>query len=461
VTSSDEAARPAELLARLERVPVFRFHLRLASILGSGTLLDSFDALAIAVTLPIIVTTFALSTPEIGWLISAAYVGQLVGSIVFGWMAERVGRRPAVIGTFVVMGLFSLMAGVAWDAESLGLARILTGIGLGGEVPVAAALFNEYVGARRRGVITMAYESTFVWGFLITPLVALVVISAFGADVGWRVVFLLGGLSLITAIVALRLLPESVRWLVRAGRIDEAAATLATIEAEARSRMGELAEPEVRHEPNLAPTRWVEPLEAAYRARTLLLWTLAFTDFFATYGYAIWLPTLYVTVGGLPPAASLALTAVTGVMQLVAAYLFAWSVDRIGRRAWFLMGFGLAAVAALGGAAASALGQTSWPTLFLVGAGILFGLTPVSMGIYLYAGELYPTRMRAWGTGLAASWIRIAAIVAPVAVAAVLSAGLGIGAVFLLFAGVTGLGWVVMYRLGPETKQRVLEELAT
>jgi MFS transporter, putative metabolite:H+ symporter len=445
----------------LERVPIFRFHVRLAAILGSGTFMDSFDALAIAVTLPIIVSSFALSTGDIGLLISAAYVGQLVGSLLFGWIAEQAGRRPAVIGTFVVMGVFSLAAAASWDAGSLALARVLTGIGLGGEVPVAAALFNEFVGARRRGLITMAYESTFVWGFLITPLVGLALVSALGPEVGWRAVFVLGGLSLVTAAIAWRLLPESVRWLVRSGRIDEADTTLARIEEEARARGVELAVPEPQHQPDVGPTRWREPLEGAFRQRTILLWTLAFTDFFATYGYAIWLPTLYVTIGGLPPTASLALTAVTGVLQLVAAYLFAGTLDRAGRRMWFLFGFGLAALSAIAGALASTLGYTSWPTLFLVGVGILFGLTPVSMGIYLYAGELYPTRMRAWGTGLAASWIRIAAIVAPIAVAAVLSAGFGIAAIFMMFAVATTMGFLVMYRLGPETRRKVLEEIAT
>jgi len=299
-----------------------------------------------------------------------------------------------------------------------------------------------------------------VWGFLITPLVGLALITMLGPQVGWRAVFALGAISLVTALVAWRVLPESVRWLVRSGRMDEAQSTLAIIEAEAQVRSVELARPEPRLQPDIAPTRWFEPLEGTYQPRTFLLWTLAFTNFFATYGYAIWLPTLYVTIGGLPATASLALTAVTGVLQLIAAYLFAGTVDLVGRRAWFLFGFGLAAVSAAAGAVASSLGYTSWPTLFLVGVGVLFGLTPVSMGIYLYAGELYPTRMRAWGTGLASSWIRIAAIVAPIAVATVLSAGLGIAAVFLMFALATTCGWAVMFRLGPETKHRVLEELA-
>ena len=460
MTAGQPDPAAAEVLARLERIPVFRFHLRTAAILGSGTFLDSFDALAIAVTLPIIVTSFGLDANDIGWLIGAGHAGQLAGSILFGWIADRAGRRPAVIGTFIVMGVFSLAAAVAWDPASLGVARILTGIGLGGEVPVAAALFNEYVSARRRGLVTMAYESSFVWGFLVTPLTALALVTWLGPDTGWRAVFVLGGLSLVTAVVAARYLPESVRWLVRTGRTRDAANVVTAIEAEARQLGVGLTARAPKVEPDVTRSRWREPFEGAYRARTVLLWTIAFTDFFATYGYAIWLPTLYVTIGGLDPAASLALTALGGVLQLVAAYAFAGTVDRVGRRAWFLAGFGLASVAAAAGAVLTATGVTSWPTLFLVATGLLFGLTPVSMGLYLYAGELYPTRMRAWGTGLAAAWIRVAGFVAPVVVGAVLAAGAGIGMVFGLFAVMTAIGWTVVLALGPETRQRVLEDLA-
>jgi hypothetical protein len=92
------------------------------------------------------------------------------------------------------MGVFSLAAALTWSAGSLGVTRVLTGIGLGGEVPIAAALFSEYVQARRRGLITMLWETSFIWGFLVTPLVALGLISALGA---W--------------------LPESIRGQVRSG----------------------------------------------------------------------------------------------------------------------------------------------------------------------------------------------------------------------------------------------------
>jgi putative MFS transporter len=245
------------------------------------------------------------------------------------------------------------------------------------------------------------------------------------------------------------------------GRVDDAELVLDRIEGEARLHHVDLPAPETTLEPDVRPSRWHEPFASPYRARTVLLWTMAFTDFFATYGYAIWLPTLYVTLGGLQPSASLALTAVGGVLQLVSAYSFAGTVDRVGRRNWFLGGFALASVAAAGGAGAIVAGATTWPTLFLVASGLLFGLTPVSMGLYLYAGELYPTRMRAWGTGLAAAWIRVAGFVAPIVVGAVLTAGAGIAVVFVLFSVVTAVGWAVMFALGPETRHRVLEELAT
>jgi MFS transporter, putative metabolite:H+ symporter len=458
--AQDQQLPATALVARLERLPVFRFHLRLAGLLGAGTLIDSFDALAIAVALPVIVASFDLDVGAVGWLISAAYAGQLVGSVLFGWLAEQAGRRTAYIGSLALMGTFSLAAALTWSAGSLAVARVLTGIGLGGEVPIAAALFSEYVQAPRRGFVTMLWETSFIWGFLVTPLIALGLISALGAEAGWRMLFALGGLSLVAALAAVRWLPESIRWQVRTGRLPEADRTRAEIEAEA-SRCGiGLEPPPSLPQPDIAPTRWREPLEAAYRGRTLLIWTFTFATFFAVYGIAVWLPTLYVTLGGLPADAALALTTISGGLQLASAYLFACTVDRVGRRRWFASGLLLAAVAAVAGVAATAVGLVSWPTLFAVGGTMLIGLTPVSMGVFLYAGEMYPTRMRAWGTALAGGLIRIAAFLAPLAVAAVLAAGWGIGGVFLMFAAATSVGAAVVLARAPETRQRVLEEIA-
>jgi putative MFS transporter len=422
-------------------------------------LLDSFDSLAIAVTLPVIVTTFGMDLGSVGWLISAAYAGQLVGSVLFGWLAERAGRRAAYIGSLVVMGIFSLAAAVSWDAGALGAARVLTGIGLGGEVPIAAALFSEYVQARRRGLLTMLWETSFIWGFLLTPLVALGLISLLGPEAGWRATFAVGGMSLLAAAAAARWLPESARWLAASGQLTRAERTVAAIETAAVSRG--LTLPPVTAQPpaDTRSTRWREPFDRSYRGRTALIWTLTFTNFFATYGIAVWLPTLYVTIGGLPASASLGLASVTGLLQLASAHLFAATVDRVGRRPWFVFGFSLAAVSALSGVVATVTGLTGWPTLLGVGAGMLIGLTPVSMGVFLYAGELYPTRMRAWGTALAGAWIRIAAFSAPLAVAAVLEIW-GIQGVFAMFAIAASAGAALVFAGGPETRQRVLEELA-
>src|ERR1019366_5689800 len=142
-----------EIVARLERIPVGRFQLRLASMLGVGTFFDAFDALAIGVALTVILPSLHISFVNAGLLISAGYVGQFFGALIFGYLAERYGRKPAWIASTLIFSLFALAAALSWSFNSLLLARVLGGIGLGGEVPIAGALFNEYVRSKHRGLV--------------------------------------------------------------------------------------------------------------------------------------------------------------------------------------------------------------------------------------------------------------------------------------------------------------------
>src|ERR687885_661872 len=137
-----ESRAADEIVARMERLPFGRFQLRLASLLGIGTFFDAYDSLAISVALTVIFTTLNIGFANAGLLIGAAYVGQFVGAITFGYLGERLGRKPTFVVALGVFGLFSLVTAFTWDFQSLLAARLLQG--LGAEVPLAAALFNEY-----------------------------------------------------------------------------------------------------------------------------------------------------------------------------------------------------------------------------------------------------------------------------------------------------------------------------
>jgi putative MFS transporter len=453
------AGRRGLIIARLERIPFSRFHFRLASILGVGTFFDAFDALTIAVALTVIFTSLHIGFVNAGLLISAGYAGQFVGAWVFGYLSEVYGRKFAFIASMSLFGLLSIATAFAWNFESLFVLRLVQGLGLGGEVPAAAALFNEYLRTVNRGRIGLLYQSLFIWGALLSPVIGLLVFNIFGQDVGWRVLFLLGGLPLIDAIYGLVALPESVRWLAHRGRAAEAEKILD--EMEAVPRKTPLPPLSVLPQPAARKMRLGELFSPAYRRRTIVVWVQSAATFFVAYGYNIWLPTLYVKIGGLPISYALTLSIASWVVTLGTMYTQAYLLETIGRKPLFVFGFAMIALGGVGGAViVTTLHVTGWPILFGVQLFMGLGTAMNSSAGVSYTAELYPTRMRGWGVSLASSMNRLASIVSPTAVGALLAAGLGIGSVFAMF-GLAGLvAMIVFATLGVETKHRTLEELS-
>lgn len=447
------------IIARLERLPFSRFHWRIAAILGVGTFFDAFDALAIAVALAVIFTTLHIGFVNAGLLISAAYVGQFVGAWVFGYLSEAYGRKMAFITSLALFGLLSIATAFAWDFQSLLVLRLVQGLGLGGEVPVAGALFNEYLRTTNRGRVALLYQSLFIWGAALTPVIGLIVFGLFGQDPGWRVLFIIGGLPVLVALYAIRALPESARWLADRGRVAEADAIIGAIEVEPRK--APLPPLRVVPQPPPRQTRLGELFAGIYLRRTIMVWIQWAATFFVAYGYNIWLPTLYVRIGGLPVNNALALTVVTWAVTLTTMYAQAWLLEILGRRPLFIFGFAMIALGGFYGAVmASVFHLTGWPVLF--SAAILMGLGTAlnSSACVSYTAELYPTRMRGLGVATGSSMNRLASIFSPTAVGALLGADYGIGSVFAMFGVVGVIGFFTLVTLGVETKNQTLEELS-
>jgi Nitrate/nitrite transporter len=223
---------------------------------------------------------------------------------------------------------------------------------------------------------------------------------------------------------------------------------VSAFEKTARREGKVLAEPRPAAADVTRPTRLAEIFAPAYRKRTILNGTLWFTVYFVSYGYSVWLPSLYVSIGGLEVSQALYLTLVVGASQLVVVYAFALAVDRMGRRRLFLAGFAVALAGAILGVVMVASGATGWPTLFAAGLLLAIGSYVPAAGLYLYIPELYPTRIRAWGTAAGSSMNRIASVIAPTVVGALLAGGLGLGSVFVMFGLVLLVGLVVMSAWG-------------
>ena len=448
----------AEVEARMDRVPMTSKHRRIAAVIAAGTFFDAFDSLVLGIALTVIARSLGQGFLGTGVLINAGYLGQAVGALVIGSLSDRIGRRRTFLLAIAFFSLLSIACALAWNLESLTVARLLQGIGLGAEVPIAATLISEYAPALKRGRAVMLYQAIFAWGVFAAPLVGLVVFSVVGPDVGWRVLFALGVLPAIVVLVGRHAIPESVRWLTSKGRSEEAATIVGEFEQVARREGKDLPEPHAVDADVARPTRLAEIFSPAYRTRTMLNGILWFTIYFVSYGYSVWLPSLYVTIGGLKISQALYLTLAVALGQLIVVYAFAVTVDRLGRKPLFVAGYAVSIFGAVLGVAMVLLGATSWPTLFVAGLFLAIGTYVPAAGLYLYIPELYPTRIRAWGTSAGSSMNRIASVIAPTAVGALLARGYGLGSVFIMFGVVLLVGLAAMLKWGIETKGRSLEE---
>ncbi|WP_244306457.1 MFS transporter [Paraburkholderia lacunae] len=458
---SEPVARAAHLLFRIENVPFSRWHTKARIIMGSATFFDAFDALSLAFALPVLVGLWHLSPMQIGVLIAAGYLGQFVGALTFGWIAERFGRVLSATTTVGIMSVMGIACAFTGNLQLLFLARFLQGIGVGGEVPVAAAYISELSQAHGRGRFFLLYELIFPLGLLGAAQVGAFVVPRFG----WECMFLVGAIPGLLVTLFIARLPESPRWLISKGRYDEAESVIEKIEASTTRRNLDVEGNWVEVERRLSKIRdasqtrkrasWRELFSDVYRGRTLIVWVLWASSYFVANGINNWLPSLYRTVYHLPLQESLHMASLSNVLSACAVLLCAFLVDRTGRRRWAMATFLVSGVLLLILGAVAKGGPWS---VMLLGSSAYAVMGTTTVMLYLYTPEIYPTRMRAIGTGLATSWLRVASAAAPALVGVVLS-GHGISAVFLMFAATTIVG-LLASRAMIETTDRSLEEIS-
>jgi len=358
-----------------------------------------------------------------------------------------------------IMSIMSFGCVFAGDFQMLLLLRFLQGIGIGGHMPVAATYISELSRARGRGRFFLLYEMIFPIGLMVTGQVGRYVVP----EHGWQAMFLIGAVPGLIVAYLISKLPESPRWLINRGRLDEAERIIAEIEtrnAYAMAASGEEAQPPPPSKPAVRPqaprkTRWLELLSPAYLGRTLTVWALWASAYFIANGLNNWMPTLYNTVYGLELGTALFAASLNNVAQVILLLVCVFTIDRIGRRNWVAASF------VLGGSALALFGMTGAqnPIALMVLGTLAYDIIGSTNAVlYLYTPEIYPTRMRAIGTGLATSWLRLASAAAPTIVGLMVGEQ-GIAAVFLMFAGVAVIGLIASMRM-IETSNRRLEDIA-
>lgn len=443
----------ASISARIERLPITPRVFWTRNIIGAATFFDGYTVICIAYAMPVLVKEWGLSPSETGMILSAGYIGQLIGAIFFGWLAERIGRLKVLLFTILLFVSMDVACLFAAGAVTMMVLRFLQGIGTGGEVPVASAYINEYIGSRGRGRFFLLYEVMFLFGLVAAGLIARGLVPVYG----WRAMFVVGLVPAFVLIPFRFFMKESPRWLAAKGRVDEADAIVSDLERSAISRGHALEDPQpVADAAEKGQSNWRELFQGIYRRRTLTIWAMWFTSYMVANGMITWLPTLYRQTYKLPLETSISYGLTTSVMGVVASIACALLIDKVGRKRWYTTAFLAAPVPLL------VLAWTGAATAeqVLVCAGLSYAIIQtITFSLYLYSAELYPTRMRALGTGLGSAWLRLGSSTGPLLVGWIMAAS-GIGVVFAAFAGVLVVGAMVTLLFAIETKGRALEELS-
>ena len=447
-------AANAELVARLERLPITPRLMLIRGIVGIATFFDGYTVLAIAFAMPSLISEWKITPTEVGLILSAGYVGQLFGAVIFGSLAEKYGRLKTLFITIVLFVSMDIACLLAWSGVSMMVFRFFQGVGTGGEVPVASAYINEFIGAEKRGRFFLLYEVIFPIGLMFAGMAGYFLVPIYG----WKAMFVVGLIPSVLTIPLRWFMPESPRWLASKGRIAEANTVVKLLEDNATRRGVVLREPVVRPvDPRaIARSDWRELFQGIYLKRTLTIWGLWVCAYMINNGMITWLPTLYRQVFQLPLQTSLGYGWITSSVGVIAAIICALLIDKVGRKPWYVTAFLLAMVPLL---TLTWLGATSATEVLILATVTYAILQTITFSLYLYSAEVYPTRLRAIGGGVGSAWLRAGSALGPILVGFIV-ADLGIRYVFTAFAVVALVGGLVTLLFAIETKGRVLEELS-
>ncbi|MFC7264659.1 MFS transporter [Streptomyces lutosisoli] len=431
-------------LNRLNRLPISRFHKATLLAVSFAYFFEFADINSFSTTAPKLIGLWGVTVDQVAYVTSLSFLGMFIGSIVGGTIADRWGRKQALVYTTLFFGAFSFASVFSWDLVSLGVFRILTSAGLSAMTVVGVIYVNEMYPAAVRGKYQAYAIVIGICGTPVTNLIASAIVPL--NDWSWRLVYLWGSLGILLVLFT-RHLKESPRWYENRGEHAKADAVLREIETRVAAEMGPLPEPAppVDETPSArVPLRLL--LQKKYLFPTLLLTVLWVTQTIGFFGYSSWAPTL-LAKEGFSVEKSVFYVALSTVGAPLGAYLASLVTDRFERK-WCLVAFGT--VIALCGLF---YGLTFSPVLIVVFGFLvnLFERGYTALG-YAYSPELFDTRGRSLGTSVSYGLGRLSNAAGPLIVAALYN-GHGYQSVFYFIAGTWVVGAIALAVFGPRTKQ--------
>ena len=437
--------------ARLDRLPLSSFHYRIFALVGAGMFFDGYDLYVAGGVLASTIQTKFSTLPQNLQFLSLTFVGMTIGSLITGFVGDKMGRRFTYQINLLVFGLASLAAAFAQDMNQLIICRFVQGLGLGAEIVVGYSTMTEFVPPATRGRWLAFMAFIVVAGFPVTAILGYLIIPAYG----WRPMFVIAGIGSLIVWYLRKNLPESPRWLEAQGRDAEAEALMTTIEKEVADSTGKL--PVVAKVAAVPQVTLVDAFKPPILQRLIVgSWALI-TINTLIFGFVIFLPQFFLRQG-LTITNSLAYTLVLSAASLVGCAVGAWSSDAVGRRPSIIV----ASIATIVfGYIYAHFGKNSDITLVLaVGFLLIVAIyVQTAMLFGVYTPELFPTEIRLRANGICNTLGRGATVVSPFVVG-FLMVNYGLPGVVWLMIGLVVVQILVVWLWGVEPRNRALEDVA-
>lgn len=449
--------------ARLDRLPATRTIWTYVLLLSLGGFFEYYDLFFTGYIAPGLVRSHILTattrglfgTTGVASFVAAMFAGLFIGTAVFGFVADRFGRRTIFTYSLLWYTSASIVMAFQNDVFGLNLWRFLAGVGVGVELVTIDSYLSELVPKQLRGR-AFAYNATIQ--FCAVPLVALlawllVPRSPLGLD-GWRWVVLIGAASAIFVWWIRRRVPESLRWLAQRGRVQEAERILSALEARVAEEWGSKLPAPAKPAAQASRGTFLEIWQRPYLRRTVMLVIFNLFQTVGFYGFSNWVPTLLIE-RGIAVTSSLRYTFIIAIAAPFGPLLAAALADKFERK-WQIV------LAALGVALSGILFGQVTSAVLLIAFGVLLTLANniLSCAFHAYQAELYPTRIRALAVGFVYSWSRLSVVFSSFVIAFFLER-FGVAGVFTLIAGSMGVVMLAIGWLGPRTNNLALEAISS
>jgi len=466
MSKQEEGKVVTDIPPRLDRVPITRWHYYILFILGSGLFLEGFTVSIAGTQLGTIEKLLHLSTIEALAVTPIFLIGELFGAVILGYLADNKGRKTLFLTSLAIIMTGDVLVGILFIVHGLNYAlfvtlRAITGFGVGGEFGASIAALQEFTPAKIRGLFTGTGNAVlFDLGTVVASLVAALLLSLLPTSLAVGTAFLVGVVIAAAIYVGRIGLPESPRYLLSKGRVEEAEKIAESVEKHATEK-GLKLEPVQPIELDFSKgseAGGYRRLFGEYKKRLILAWTLNFTETWPYYSAFSVISLALTKVFDFPGSkVALFLAAMTGA-GVLGVFVMSWALDVIGRRPTITLSYGLGGILSIIiGLIVTAISFSAFLVLLVL---MYFFVYAAAGVLYPQIGEMFPTKARGSAMGTAVGFGRLGGIIAPFALASFVGKISGLLPIFVITGIVMLIGAFAEIALGPELAKKSLEEAA-